>query len=331
MYHQTFLDFMKFTTPVGLPPKAFDILPESRLAFFGSCFAERIALRMKQSGFRATSNPMGTLYNPASIALAVAACMRGEVCDEWLYEGVEGLWHSRLHSTAFSAPSREECLRMVEGSIAQGKEMLAHADALIVTFGTADVFERSGMVVANCHRQPARQFSHRRLTIDEIVEQWKALLTEIWSSHSNLKVVMTVSPYRYAGLGMHESTLSKSVLHLAIEQLQQWDRRIAYFPAYEIVLDELRDYRFYAPDMLHVSEQASDYVWQQFVAWSFAPEAVEHMEEWNRICKDLQHRPLRPQSDEYAKFRQRAEQRCADFALKWGIDPAEAMPSFKQS
>lgn len=319
---------MKFTTPVGLPPKAFDVMPESRLAFFGSCFAERIALRMKHSGLRATANPMGTLYNPASIALAVSACLHGEVHDDWLYEGVEGLWHSRLHSTAFSAPSCEECLRMVENSIAQGKEMLECADALIVTFGTADVYEHRGKVVANCHRQPARQFLHRRLTIDEIVDQWKALLTEIWSRRSNLKVVMTVSPYRYAGLGMHESTLSKATLHLAIEQLQQWDRRIAYFPAYEIVLDELRDYRFYAPDMLHVSEQASDFVWKRFVAWCFAPEAVAHMEEWSHICKDLSHRPLRPQSEEYAKFRQRAEQRCADFTRKWGINPAEALPQF---
>ncbi len=314
---------IELMTPVALPAKQLYIHPNSRLLSFGSCFAERISDRLKQSGFHCVSNPMGTLYNPASIAMAIEACLNDEVQSDWFYKGVEGMWHSLLHSTAFSAESFELCHDKVTTSLRQAHAALNKADILLITFGTSNVFKRGDKVVANCHRQPSSQFELKRLTIAEIVEHWKRLLTLLWQKYPRLQLVMTVSPYRYAGIGMHENTLSKSVLHLAIEELAEFDSRITYFPAYEIVLDELRDYRFYAPDMLHVSEQASDYVWQRFMQWTFTPESRRHCAEWTKICKDLAHRPLRPDSPEYIAFRQRALQRKKDFIERWELEGSE--------
>ena len=316
---------MNFTTPVGLPETNLYITPSSHTLFLGSCFAERIAQHMLRSALPVCVNPFGTLYNPLSIAAALDAIMRGNDAAEWYYQGREGNWHSRMHSTAFSSATSEECRAGVIDALQKGNAFLAKTDVLVVTFGTAHVFEYKGRVVANCHRQPASDFTTRCLSIDEIVQTWKVTLNRLWSMRPELMVIFTVSPYRYSNYGMHENTLSKSVLHLAVDELLRYDHRILYFPAYEIVMDELRDYRFYAPDMLHVSEQTSDYIWSRFMEWTFSAETHAYRNKWLAICRDLAHRPLRPESVEYLEFRRKAEKRKSEFLASLDADVAKSL------
>jgi hypothetical protein len=300
---------MQLTTPVELPSKAVSIHPNTQILFLGSCFASKIGERMQQNALCAEVNPFGTLYNPASIAACLKAIMNERIEEDWFYQGTDAGWHSILHSTLFSAKSLQECRENVNLRMTQAIDFFKGLDVLVVTMGTADVFERNGVVVSNCHKQPSKMFTQRRLQVREIVEQWQDVLTQLWSCEPEVRVIMTVSPYRYLKKGLHDNQISKSILLLAIAELQGWDERILYFPAYEIVMDELRDYRFYAPDMQHVTDQTADYIWERFTAWCFDAVTFTYCKNWMSIFKDLHHRPQYPDSAEAKLFKVRAEER----------------------
>ena len=285
---------MPLMTPVELPDRCVRIAPQSRLVLLGSCFATHIGARLRGAGLRTEVNPFGVLYNPESIALAVDALLDGEVGEDWLFYGRDEMWHSWLHATEFSAPDKDTCLGRVEGRFTAVREMLLQADVVCFTFGTNHVYEHEGRVVGNCHKQPAAQFTERTLSVSDIVGRWCMLLKRLHEVNPKLQVIFTVSPYRYAKYGMVENQRAKAVLLLAVEQLVKGYANAHYFPAYEILLDELRDYRFYAEDMLHPSEQAVTYIWNRFTSWAFTPETVKFSQEWERTERDLAHRPLNP-------------------------------------
>ena len=321
---------MPLMTPVELPECRLQITPQTRLVLLGSCFATHIGARLRGAGLRTEVNPFGVLYNPESIALAVDALLDGDVKENWFFYGRDNLWHSWLHSTEFSAPDKDACLKRVEERFTAAREMLLQADVVCFTFGTNRVYECEGRVVGNCHKQPAAQFKERQLGIAEIVTRWRTLLKRLHAANPKLQVLFTVSPYRYAKYGFVENQRAKATLLLAVEQLvnEVWltvygerltvnEERlmvngerltgggmpnVSYFPAYEILLDELRDYRFYAEDMLHPSEQAVTYIWQRFTSWAFTPEAVKFAQEWERTERDLAHRPLNPDSEAHKAF-----------------------------
>lgn len=310
-------------TPVALPERRVQIAPQSRLVLLGSCFATHIGARLRGAGLRTEVNPFGVLYNPESIALAVDALLDGEVREDWLFYGRDEMWHSWLHATEFSALDKDTCLGRVEERFTAAREMLLQADVVCFTFGTNRVYEHEGRVVGNCHKQPAAEFNERALSVGEIVERWHTLLKRLHEANPKLQVIFTVSPYRYAKYGMVENQRAKATLLLAVEQLVEGERlkvkggsltgsdmpEVYYFPAYEILLDELRDYRFYAEDMLHPSEQAVTYIWQRFTSWAFTPEAVKFSQEWERTERDLAHRPLNPDSEAHKAFLKKALER----------------------
>ena len=163
--------------------------------------------------------------------------------------------------------------------------------------------------MGNCHKQPAAEFKECALSVGEIVERWHTLLKRLHEANPKLQVIFTVSPYRYAKYGMVENQRAKATLLLAVEQLVEGNPNAHYFPAYEILLDELRDYRFYAEDMLHPSEQAVTYIWQRFTSWAFTPEVVKFSQEWERTERDLAHRPLNPDSEAHKAFLKKALER----------------------
>ena len=308
-------------TPVVLPKQAPRIVPSTRFLLVGSCFATHIGGQLQRSGLQVEVNPFGVVYNPESIALALEAMLDERLPDGCFFEGRDNLWHSWLHASEFSAPDEATCRKRVGERFTEACEKLRQADMICFTFGTNRVYEHAGRVVGNCHKEPASQFVERSLTIQEIVGRWRTLLERIRTVNPTAEIIFTVSPYRYAKYGMVENQRAKATLLLAIEELTREMERVHYFPAYEILLDELRDYRFYASDMLHPSEVAVNYIWQRFTSWAFTPEALNFAQEWERTERDLAHRPLNPESDAHKAFLEkvmarRAQLECERLTVK---------------
>ena len=220
----------------------------------GSCFSDEIGEQMQQRYLHVTCNPFGTLYNPLSIAQAINYQLP-MTNDQLPLVEYDGLWHSMAHHGSFSRANREEAEEAVRGSIETMQQALKEATVVIVTFGTAWVYEKEGAIVGNCHKLPESCFTRRRLTVEEIVAAWQPILAQYPDKHW----LFTVSPIRHIRDGLHENQLSKATLLQAVEQLGD------YFPSYEIMLDELRDYRFYADDLVHPSSMAVNYIWERFV------------------------------------------------------------------
>jgi hypothetical protein len=266
----------------------FEIDFATGIVSLGSCFSDEIGRRLSDGGFHIEQNPFGTLYNPSSIASALHRMMYDiEIGMDDLVEH-EGLWHSWHHHGSFSRVTKEECLEACNSRLHQAHQALKEARLLMITFGSAWIYEREGHVVANCHKLPQEHFVRRMLTVDDIVTLWRPLLEELRACYPHLHVLFTVSPIRHVGDGMHGNQLSKSTLLLAIDALvdkempstrrkkgvkvEEPEKSVTiYFPSYEIVLDELRDYRFYDPDMVHPSDLAVDVVWDRFQRVTMVP------------------------------------------------------------
>lgn len=310
---------MDFTIKLEIKRPQWDLSLADKTLLLGSCFASNIGVRLQENTFPCVVNPFGVLYNPESIRLGLQALMEERV-DDSLYFEHGGLWRSWLHDTQFAAPTRSECVAHVQQSMDEAVNLLRQLDVLIVTFGTNRYYRHlpEGKVVSNCHKVPQKEFCEESLTVDDIVERWQALLAQLIERRPHLHIVFTVSPYRYAKYGYHESTLGKSVLHLAVHQLQQmFPEHVTYFPAYEILIDELRDYRFYKEDMLHPSDQAVEYIWQRFVETFADKETQAFLKDFEPIRKALNHRPLHPESVQYSSFSTNIHKKVMELSRKY--------------
>ncbi|MDO4703968.1 GSCFA domain-containing protein [Tannerella sp.] len=292
-------------TKIDLPRSPIHFTYEHRIMMFGSCFAESIGSRLSEALFRTDINPFGTLYNPASVAMTIERLLDKTVfiCDE-LFQ-YEGLYHSFFHHSSFSSLSADECLRQINERLRQSAAMLSSADRIVVTFGTAYVYrlKETSNVVANCHKLPEKHFERTRLSVEEIVSLWEPLIAKLQKEHPSLQWLFTVSPIRHWRDGAHENQLSKATLLLAVEALQQrFPEQTAYFPAYELMMDELRDYRFYADDMCHPSPTAIQYIWERFVEVCMDERTRRLLNEAEEIRRALHHRPFNPKSEAYQQF-----------------------------
>lgn len=292
---------MKLYTSVDIAPSPKKIAYNDKILLLGSCFADNIGTKFGEYYFQTTVNPYGTLYNPASIAKAISGIGNG-VSDIGIVEH-NGLWHSLSHHGSFSRADKEDVVRACEQSRVQLREALQQASIMIITFGTAWVYEYEDKVVANCHKLPANRFVRRRMTADEIVEMWQPILAAMPDKHW----IFTVSPIRHVKDGLHENQISKAILLQAVDRLtaKQLDSSIgglSYFPSYEIMLDELRDYRFYAEDMVHPSQVAVDYIWQRFVDTYMTADTQNEMRTLHQLWRDRHHRFLHPDSPEAQQF-----------------------------
>lgn len=290
---------MNFTTPIHIPAADKPIAYTDHILLLGSCFADNIAAKLAEYYFQITANPFGTLYNPLSIAQALSLQQVPELV-EW-----GGLYHSMYHHGAFSSPDRLQTGQNIRRSIDCLQRAFAEASVVIITFGTAWVYEQNGVVVANCHKIPADRFTRRRLSVEEIVSAWQPVL----SAHSDKHFIFTVSPIRHIKDGLHENQLSKATLLLAIAQLaENQSVLIDYFPSYEILIDELRDYRFYADDMLHPSSVAVNYIWERFVSTYMSAATQQEMHPLHQLYLDRHHTLLHPDSPASRIFLSRLEQ-----------------------
>ena len=296
---------MNLITPVELPSGLPVLTHADRLMMFGSCFATHIGARLVDAKFRCDVNPYGVLYNPSSISAALREIVVGKVYGQEDIFFFRECWHSSMHHGDFSSASDGDTLNAINERIVRAHDDIFHTDCLLLTFGTAWVYEQksTGRIVGNCHKQPEKEFTRRRLTVDEIVADYTLLLAELLARNPKLKVLFTVSPIRHIRDGMHANQLSKATLLLAIDQLQAaFPEHVSYFPAYELVLDELRDYRFFAEDMVHPSDMAVQYVWERFSSACFSSETLRIMEECENIHRALAHKPFHPDSEEYKRF-----------------------------
>ena len=284
---------MKLQTIVDIAPSPWKIGYEDKILLLGSCFADSVGQIMAEYNLPVTCNPFGTLYNPLSIAQALTMQEMPSLVE------YDGLWHSIAHHGSFSRPTETEAHEAIRASIETMQKAFAEASVVIVTFGTAWVYElvesqkskdKRPAIVANCHKMPADRFSRRRLAVDEIVETWRPILERSADKHW----IFTVSPIRHVKDGLHENQLSKATLLQAVEEISRQFSSASYFPSYEIVLDELRDYRFYADDLVHPSSMAVKYIWERFADVFMTPQTRNQLTLEHKRWQFDHHRPLHP-------------------------------------
>lgn len=299
---------MRLTIPVELPKRELEISYVAKQMIIGSCFAENIGKRLVACKFPALLNPFGILYNPLSIAEALRRIVDGKLLTEESPELVfyGERWHSMLHHGDFSRRDKADVISTVNDSIENARSFLSGMDLLTLTFGTAYVYRRKSdnMVVGNCHKIPGGEFTRSLLTVDEIVGATAEVFEKVRNLSPDVKLLLTVSPIRHIRDGAHGNQVSKAVLLLAVEELKKcFPGRAFYFPAYEIVLDELRDYRFYAEDMIHPSDATIGYVWDCFKASYFDAATEKLSAQVEEIMRALAHRPFDPDSHAYRDFK----------------------------
>ncbi len=294
---------MKFRTEIEIQQCEHQIGYQSKVLAIGSCFAQSIGDKLLGAKFNACVNPVGVLFNPLSICAAIERfAERKRVDIEEIECGSESYFHFDFHGS-LSAPTPQEALARINEAVEQGAETLELCDTIIITLGTVWLYELadSGAVVANCHKQPAKRFVRRAMSVSEVVEALGAVVARYPAKH----FIFSLSPVRHLADGLEENSLSKATLRVALAQIVAQYANAEYFAAYEIMVDDLRDYRFYGEDMLHPSPQAVDYIWSKFVESNICAEARKRMESVEAIVRAAAHRPLNKGSEAYRKFCER--------------------------
>lgn len=288
------MEELKLQTPVETGRSKVGVSLNDKIVILGSCFADNMGQKMVDLGFDVCLNPFGTLYNPVSVCNSVARLTSGIPFskDECVQMGAgAGLVCSFSHHTSFARRTEDEFLQVANASLKEASLRWKAASKVIITLGTAWIYEylRSGETVSNCLKIDAKEFSRRRLSVRETA----TLLMNMIARHPEKEFMFTVSPIRHFKDGAHGNQISKSTLLLALDEvLAKFPERCEYFPAYEIVLDELRDYRFYSPDMIHPSDQAVDYLWSRFVRFAMPESELPALDARRRELLRAQHRPI---------------------------------------
>ncbi len=292
---------MLFHTEIKVHPLNQTIIYGDSLLFLGSCFADEVGGICRGLGFDALVNPFGVLYNPASIALSVERLGSGKPFTHGDVITVgEGQYCTFSHNTAFWNASETELLEQVNGSLKAAHTHFLKSRWVVISLGTSWAFrdKAKGNVVSNCHKLPARQFDREFLTVEQSVDS----LAKMLQAYPDKQFIFTVSPLRHLKDGLHENQLSKAALLLAVDQVCKQFGNAHYFPAYEILLDELRDYRFYKEDMVHPTDQAIRYIWERFVDFAINPNEKPAMQAVAELRLMLHHKPVFPESEAFRKF-----------------------------
>ena len=293
-----------FRTKIKLPQYSIALHHQHQILTFGSCFAENIGRRLQQLKFQIHNNPFGILYNPIAIINNLQRLLENQAftADE-LFEN-NGIWHSWAHHSSYSNMDKNAALAAIQQNFNQTKSALNKTNRLILTFGTAYVFEyiKTGQIVANCHQIPQKNFRKRILSIDEITSNWLPFLLKLKMQNPDLEVIISVSPIRHLRDGLLENQQSKATLLLVAGALATELPFVHYFPAYEIMMDDLRDYRFYEADMLHPNSVAIDYIWQGFQDSFFDKNTQTLIVAIQKIIAAGQHRPFHPNSSPHQQF-----------------------------
>ena len=297
---------MEFRTEINPGPSLNRISHETKVLFTGSCFAENIGSYLKEFLFPVKINPFGVVYNPLSVLNTLGILLDGNKFGEDDLEYRDELWFSWDHHSSFSHPDKGECLRKINLEIESSSKHLKQSRFLVITFGTAWVYrlKESGKIVSNCHKVPDSAFDRILLKPEDIIQSWENFLDEIFTLFPDLTVIFTISPVRHWKEGAHGNQLSKAVLLLAVDELcNKFPDKTEYFPAYEILLDDLRDYRFYADDLLHPGTQALEYIRDKFGQTYFDGKTIELIREIKKLIQAKNHKVFNKDSESYVKFK----------------------------
>ncbi|MGZ4033547.1 MAG: GSCFA domain-containing protein [Bacteroidia bacterium] len=285
-----------------------------KMLFIGSCFAESIGETMQRYKFNADINPHGVLYNPVSIAVALRRYIQNKKFQEEELFFANECWNSWEHHSRYSNTDKQICLSEINNSISAAHETVKNAEWIFITFGSAFIYKKKGSsdVVGNCHKFPQKEFSKLLLNTNEIAENYKLLIQELRAINKNLKIIFTISPVRYVRDGVVENNLSKARLIDAVHQLADENNNVFYFPAYELIIDDLRDYRFYKSDLVHPNEQAIEYVFEKLIQFSFSEETKKLFERLKAVITAKEHKPFNVETDSFKKFRNTYSEHCKE-------------------
>ena len=309
-----------FRTVVDLPQWPFRMFPADGFVFLGSCFAQHVGSRFADYGMQAMVNPLGVLYNPLSIERVIM--QTAQPCVEPYIIQHEGQFRCWLAGTQHIADTAEGCAAQIRATLSELKHEIENARYVFITLGTNVVYRHKQLdaVVCNCHSVPQQAFIEERIPLHDCTESLLRTVKSLLEINTDIRLIFTISPYRYAKYGYHGSQLSKSVLLLAVQTVcESYPDVCYYFPSYEILLDELRDYRFYAEDMHHPSAQAIGYIWSRLAQCAFSSQAQQYLRDYEPIRKGLLHRPLQANAEEEKARRADLECRAAAIRQKYGI------------
>lgn len=292
---------MKFRTILEPKPPPLPLSHGENIVLAGSCFTNHIGKKLARYRFSVSINPFGTIFNPISLCQNLQYCLQNKLPAEAGYLCSQQVWyHYQIHST-FAALNRNDLRRKIAQKWEKTRPFLRQCKHLILTLGTAWIYRlrTTGEIVANCHKMPSSAFKKELLRAEDI-EKAISTLKNILAPHT--QIILTVSPVRHLKETLEGNSVSKSVLRLACHKLTQQDPNIYYFPAYEILLDDLRDYRFFAPDLLHPSQQAIDYIWEKFYRCATRPQTQSFITDFEQLLQQIEHRPNVPQSQAHRQF-----------------------------
>ncbi len=310
-----------FRTEVQVTATDFNLSLQDKVLTMGSCFAEVIGGRLQQNKVDTLVNPFGTIFNPLSVCLLLQVAAGKPYDFSRHLVAHNGIWYAYdLHSSLSSA-DKDDLLQQIDERLQKTRLYLQEAKLLVITLGTAVAYKlhHEGKVVANCHKLPARNFERVLLHTDEMLQAFEQTHTLLRELNPNLQVLLTVSPVRHIKETLATNSVSKALLRVLCHQLEQAHQNVHYSPAFEIMMDDLRDYRFYKPDMLHPTEVAEDYIWHKFVAAYYAPDFRKFLEVWQKMQRAVAHRPFHPASEAHQAFLRSTLQQLARLKEQYEI------------
>lgn len=316
---------MDFRLELNIKPFTKQLNIRDSVMLIGSCFTNHISKRLVQHKFKVLENPNGILFNPASIGNAINTYIgkrKYQADDLFLFNE---LWTSWDHHSDYSHPDQQTALEEINDSIENAHVFLKNTQWLIITLGSSFVYElkddslrgETGAVAANCHKVPAQHFNHRLLHYTEVEKHLNAIVTNATAFNPGINIIFTISPVRHYREGLVENNRSKALLHTAVHSMLQQHNHVGYFPSYELIIDDLRDYRFYAEDMVHPNYQATNYVWEKFSEAVIDDESRNIMKQLLSVYHAKNHRPLHPASSQHQKFLQTMFDRTMQLAKQY--------------
>lgn len=311
---------MNFTTVVSISKSKFTIDYQSKILSFGSCFAENMASKLDYYKFQNSCNPFGILFHPIAIENIISRAINLELFDEKELFFNNERWHNFDIHSDLSNPDKEVFLNEINNLLVATNKNLQEATHVIITYGTSWVYrnKESNKLVANCHKVPQNNFDKELISVSDIEIAIQNTINLIEKVNPNGKIIFTISPVRHLKDGFVENQRSKANLITGLHSVLSSQNPFKdYFPSYEIQMDELRDYRFYAEDLLHPNQLAIDYIWERFVESSVSDDAISTMNIVEAIQRDLSHRPFNPSTESYRKFQAQLESKINKIKLKF--------------
>jgi len=295
---------MDFRTEIEVSPSRFHIGTDSKIMTVGSCFSEVIGSQLTDNKIQCLCNPYGTVFNPSSIFKLVSNSLQSQPVFKHLMLENAGIWQHYDYHSQFYAHSREELELMLNQTNRKAQQFLKKTNFLIITFGTAIVHQlkENSLIVANCHKAPATNFKKEILSVKDILLRFRGMYEQLKMHNNKIKILLTVSPVRHTRETLQLNSVSKSILRTACYHIEQDFNDVHYFPSYEIMMDDLRDYRFYQSDMIHPNEQAEKYIFEKFSETYFTEGLNSFLKEWNKVKMSLNHRPIQTDTPAHQKF-----------------------------